>query len=51
MPPCPLKAEVSTQAGVRLEERLDKPSAKEKDLLRSWAKAVRVVPASLTDNE
>jgi hypothetical protein len=51
MPPCPLRAAANTQAGVRLEEKLNKLSAKEKDLLRSWAEVVGVVPASLTDNE
>jgi len=35
MPPCPLREVVNTQGGVRLEERLDKLIAKEKDLLRS----------------
>jgi hypothetical protein len=44
-------AEVSTQAGVKTKEKPDKLSEKEKDLLGSWAKVVRVVPASLTDNE
>jgi hypothetical protein len=51
MPPCPLRAAANTQDGARPEERLDKLIAKEKDLLRSWAEVVRVVPASLTDNE
>ena len=44
-------AEVNTQAGVKTKEKLDELSVKEDDLLGSWAKVVRVVPASLTDNE